>query len=89
MVHLAWYEYPTMKADPQAFAEQVRREAGGRLDRAVVLICSGKRRVDAGLALEAHGFTSVFNLLHGFEGELDEHFRRGRINGWRFENLPW
>jgi rhodanese-related sulfurtransferase len=90
VVHVAWYEYPTMKAEPRAFAEQVQREAGGRLDRPVVLICrSGKRTVDAGLALEAHGFTSVFNVLHGFEGELDEHFRRGRINGWRFENLPW
>ena len=90
VVHVAWYEYPQMQADPGAFADQVRREAGGRTDRPVVLICrSGKRTVEAGLALEAAGFADVVNVLHGFEGELDEHFQRGRLNGWRFEGLPW
>ena len=90
VVHVAWYEYPDMQAHPEAFVAQVRREAGGRTDRPVVLICrSGKRTVEAGLALEAAGFTDVVNVLHGFEGELDEHFQRGRLNGWRFEGLPW
>jgi rhodanese-related sulfurtransferase len=56
----------------------------------VVLICrSGNRSVDAGNALEAAGFTSVFNVLHGFEGELDDVHHRGSMNGWRFEGLPW
>jgi rhodanese-related sulfurtransferase len=90
VVHVAWYEYPEMRAHPQAFVEQVRREAGGRSDRPVVLICrSGKRTVEAGQALEAAGFTEVINVLDGFEGELDEHFQRGRLSGWRFEGLPW
>ena len=90
VVHVAWYEYPQLQAQPEAFVEQVRREAGGRTDRPVVLICrSGKRTVEAGLALEAAGFANVVNVLHGFEGELDEHFQRGRLNGWRFEGLPW
>jgi rhodanese-related sulfurtransferase len=54
VVHVAWYEYPEMQAHPEAFAQQVRREAGGRTDRPVVLICrSGKRTVEAGQALEA------------------------------------
>ncbi|MEN9417879.1 MAG: hypothetical protein RI988_1499 [Pseudomonadota bacterium] len=90
VVHVAWYEYPDMQAHPEAFVEQVRREAGGRTDLPVVLICrSGKRTVEAGHALEAAGFSDVINVLHGFEGELDEHFQRGRLNGWRFEGLPW
>ena len=90
VVHVPWYEYPQMQAEPEAFVAQVRREAGGRSDRPVVLICrSGKRTVEAGLALEAGGFADVVNVLHGFEGELDEHFQRGRLNGWRFEGLPW
>jgi rhodanese-related sulfurtransferase len=89
VVHIAWYEYPEMQTKPEAFVAQVRRE-GGREERPVVLICrSGKRTVDAGLALEAAGFTEVVNVLHGFEGELDEHFQRGRLNGWRFDGLPW
>jgi rhodanese-related sulfurtransferase len=78
-----------LQAEPAHFVEQVRRE-GGREDRPVVLICrSGKRTVDAGEALEAAGFGEVVNVLHGFEGDLDEHFQRGKLNGWRHDGLPW
>jgi rhodanese-related sulfurtransferase len=90
VVHVAWYEYPHMHANPQAFVEQVRREAGGETSRPVVLLCrSGKRTVEAGHALEAAGFTDVVNVVHGFEGDLDERFQRGRRNGWRHDGLPW
>jgi rhodanese-related sulfurtransferase len=90
VVHVPWYEYPSMRPDAAAFATQVRREAGGQLERPVVLICrSGKRTVEAGEALEAAGFGEVVNVLHGFEGELDEHFQRGKLNGWRHDGLPW
>lgn len=89
IVHVAWYEYPEMQAHPDRFVEQVRREAG-RTDRPVVLLCrSGKRTLDAGQALEAAGFTEVINVLHGFEGDLDDNFHRGRRNGWRSDGLPW
>jgi rhodanese-related sulfurtransferase len=90
VVHVAWYEYPTMATDRDDFVRRVRREAGEHLDRPLLLICrSGRRTVDAALALEAAGFTDVAHVRHGFEGELDEHFRRGRRNGWRFDGLPW
>ena len=35
------------------------------------------------------GFTQVFNVLEGFEGDLDARQRRGGQNGWRFQGLPW
>ena len=90
VVHIPWYEYPEMQRHPEVFVEHVRREAGGDLARPVVLLCrSGKRTVEAGQTLEAAGFVEVVNVLHGFEGELDEHFQRGRLNGWRFDGLPW
>jgi rhodanese-related sulfurtransferase len=90
VVHVAWYEYPEMQPRPEAFAERVKREAGGDVGKPIVLICrSGRRTVEAGEALEAAGFAEVVNVLHGFEGELDAMFRRGRINGWRFDGLPW
>jgi rhodanese-related sulfurtransferase len=69
---------------------QVERETGGDKNRPVVLICrSGKRTVDAGLALEAAGFSEVVNVLEGFEGDLDDSDQRGKINGWRHAGLPW
>jgi rhodanese-related sulfurtransferase len=89
VVHVPWYEYPEMQPDAARFVDQVRREAGTQ-DRPVVLICrSGRRTVDAGLALEAAGFGEVVNVLHGFEGDLDARDRRGTLNGWRFDGLPW
>ncbi|HEY1092647.1 MAG TPA: rhodanese-like domain-containing protein [Burkholderiaceae bacterium] len=90
VIHISWYEYPEMQADPAAFVAQVRREANDDLTRPLVLICrSGARTVSAGEALEAAGFSEVVNVVHGFEGDLDENFQRGRKNGWRHDGLPW
>ena len=62
----------------------------GRKDRPIILICrSGKRSVDAGAELEKHGFTTVSNVLEGFEGELDTEHHRGTVGGWRKHGLPW
>ncbi len=90
-VHMiAWYEYPDLTPDPAGFVRQVAQEAEQDKARTVVLICrSGKRTVDAALALEAAGFTDVVNVVHGFEGDLDAKFHRSTVNGWRFDNLPW
>ena len=89
VVHVPWYEYPEMQPHAEQFVERVRRE-GGSEERPVVLICrSGKRTVDAGQVLEEAGFRNVVNVLHGFEGELDAQFHRGKVNGWRFDGLPW
>ena len=86
---IAWYEYPGLTPDAPEFVRLVEREAQSK-SRTVVLICrSGKRSVDAGLALEAAGFSDVINVVHGFEGDLDDGFHRSNINGWRFDGLPW
>ena len=49
----------------------------------------GKRSVLAAEAAAAAGFTHVFNVLEGFEGEIDAHLHRGGSDGWRFHGLPW
>jgi rhodanese-related sulfurtransferase len=57
---------------------------------AVVLICrSGNRSQEAGEELKRAGFTRVYNVKHGFEGELNDQHRRNSLAGWRFEGLPW
>lgn len=88
-MHVAWYDGPDWELNPH-FVNDVRKLGGHSVERPVVLICrSGKRSVDAGLALEGAGFKRVFNVLHGFEGDLNEHHQRGQLNGWRFDGLPW
>jgi rhodanese-related sulfurtransferase len=86
---IPWYEYPSLTPEPDKFVQAVALEAG-RKDRPVVLICrSGVRTVAAGRALEQAGFSDVVNVLHGFEGELDERFHRSTLSGWRHDDLPW
>jgi rhodanese-related sulfurtransferase len=88
-MHVAWNDGPDWEINPH-FVGQVKKACGHSTHRPVVLICrSGNRTIDAGHALEAAGFTRVFNVLEGFEGELDDHHHRGTIGGWRKEGLPW
>ena len=35
------------------------------------------------------GFTAVFNVSEGFEGDLDGDRRRGHVGGWRLRGLKW
>jgi rhodanese-related sulfurtransferase len=81
---------------PPGFVDKVRRSldqiGGGASPEAmtVLAICrSGKRSMAAASELAAAGFTKVFNVAEGFEGDLDAERHRGRINGWRFHGLPW
>jgi rhodanese-related sulfurtransferase len=87
--HIAWQEPPNWEIEPE-FASHVKALVAGVKSRPVVLICrSGKRSSDAGELLEKAGFTDVYNVMHGFEGDLDETLHRGTKNGWRFDGLPW
>lgn len=84
---IPWNDGPDWDINPH-FVAHVKKAAS--VDRPIVLICrSGNRSVSAGQALEQAGFTQVYNVLHGFEGELDDQHRRGTKAGWRFEGLPW
>jgi rhodanese-related sulfurtransferase len=89
-LHVAWNDGPDWDINPH-FVGQVKRLAGtNHAHRPIVLICrSGNRSVDAGAALEQAGFSDVYNVLHGFEGELDEHHHRNSTAGWRHDGLPW
>ena len=88
-VNLPWYEYPDLQPDAKKFAAAVLQEVSSK-DQPLLLICrSGQRTLPAGHALEAAGFTNVQQVVHGFEGELDEHFKRSTLSGWRFDGLPW
>jgi len=90
VINIPWYEYPDLTPDPAGFVAAVEREAGGDKSRPVVLLCrSGKRTLDAGQVLAQAGFNAIYNVLHGFEGDLDDHFKRSTLNGWRFDGLPW
>lgn len=57
--------------------------------RLLFLCRSARRSVSAATAAAAAGFDLSFNILEGFEGDLDENGRRGTTGGWRWRGLPW
>jgi len=68
---------------------QALREAAAP-DSVVLLICrSGVRSHFAAGVAAAAGFERVYNVLEGFEGQIDTCKQRGKINGWRRAGLPW
>jgi rhodanese-related sulfurtransferase len=86
---IPWNDGPDWEINPH-FVGQVKKAVGHSTHRPVLIICrSGNRSVDAGIALEAAGFTDVCNVLEGFEGDLDENHQRGKLGGWRHDGLPW
>lgn len=88
-IHVSWNDGPDWDVNPH-FVGEVRKLAGHGGGRPVVLICrSGNRSESAGEALIEAGFRNVYNVLHGFEGELDDKHHRNSVSGWRFEGLPW
>jgi rhodanese-related sulfurtransferase len=58
-------------------------------ERPVVFLCrSGNRSISAAEAATAAGIGPSYNILDGFEGNLDENGHRGGA-GWRAVGLPW
>jgi rhodanese-related sulfurtransferase len=55
----------------------------------VYFICrSGVRSRHAAEAATAAGLGPAYNVLDGFEGQLDRERHRG-IGGWKADGLPW
>ena len=72
-----------------AEAEAAIARAGRDKATPVFVICrSGSRSAAAARALAAAGYTNVWNLVEGFEGDKDDTGARA-VNGWRNAGLPW
>ncbi len=64
-------------------------EVGGKSENYLFLCRSGARSHAAATAAAAAGYRGAFNILEGFEGDLDAHKQRGKTGGWRHAGLPW
>ena len=63
--------------------------ATGGGERPVVFLCrSGNRSIGAAEVATEAGITPAYNVLDGFEGQIDAHGHRGGT-GWRAIGLPW
>jgi rhodanese-related sulfurtransferase len=85
--HVAWATGTSLTRNPR-FVRELEAKAGK--DDVLLLLCrSGKRSALAAEVATKAGFAHVFNVLEGFEGELNQSQQRGTADGWRFHGLPW
>lgn len=85
-IAIAWKQWPDMLPNPEFDAQLLAAVPQGAK---VLLLCrSGVRSVAAAQQASQLGL-EAYNILEGFEGELDHQGQRGHINGWRRRGLPW
>lgn len=60
----------------------------GKNDTVILMCRSGDRSATAANLLAKAGFTQVYSVLEGFEGDLSKEGRRA-VNGWKNDGLPW
>jgi rhodanese-related sulfurtransferase len=86
-IHVPWATGTALTRNPR-FVRELESKVGK--DKTILLLCrSGRRSALAAEAAAKAGFARVFNVLEGFEGELNEKQQRGSADGWRFRGLPW
>lgn len=84
---IEWKDINTGAVNPN-FVEEVSKQFS-RDDHLLFLCRSGVRSDAAAKALTEAGFKHAYNILEGFEGDLDEDKHRGNKGGWRKAGLPW
>jgi rhodanese-related sulfurtransferase len=77
---------PNFVAEAEAVLARLGRT---RADPVFVICRSGGRSAAAAEKLAKAGFTNVWNLTEGFEGDLNRETGERTLNGWRNAGLPW
>lgn len=84
---IIWKHWPGGEFNPRFLAELQRHCAPQDV---VLFLCrSGVRSHSAAAVAAQAGYVQAFNILEGFEGDLDAQQQRGREGGWRLADLPW
>lgn len=85
-IPVQWKLWPGMANNPDFDVQlQAAVPAGGK---AVLLCRSGVRSVAAATRAAQLGI-EAYNILEGFEGDVDSNGHRGNTSGWRKQGLPW
>ncbi len=82
----AMVENPNFMAEVDAVMKRAGRT---RRDPVFVICRSGGRSAMAARQLIKAGYTNVWNLVEGFEGDKNPETGIRELNGWRNAGLPW
>ncbi|POZ61734.1 rhodanese-like domain-containing protein [Chromobacterium alticapitis] len=86
-VNIEWRSFPGMALNPN-FLVQLQHQVDP--EAVLLVMCrSGVRSDEVARLAAANGYSEVYNVLEGFEGDKDESGRRNTVGGWRQRGLPW
>jgi rhodanese-related sulfurtransferase len=86
-VAVEWQTYPGGRPNPEFLGELA---ATVEKDVPAMFICrSGVRSHAAAEAATRAGWRECYNVLEGFEGDMDAAHHRNSVGGWRKAGLPW
>lgn len=88
VIKISWKIFPQMNINKN-FQEQIESEFLDKNSKLFFLCKVGGRSLDAANFCSQLGYRNCYNILNGFEGDLDENSHRGNINGWKAAKLPW
>ena len=87
-VHVEWQSWPGWVLNPHFLTQLAQATDPESL---LIFICrTGARSHRAAAACTEAGRGSCYNVLEGFEGDLNKATgQRNEINGWKYRGLPW
>lgn len=72
--------------------QRLKQKGLNKNDKVLIMCRSGGRSAKAADALTAAGFSQVYSVIDGYEGDTvqsGEQKGKRSINGWKNSNLPW
>lgn len=91
---LPWLTFPTMQENGEfksKFENSLQLISSDNYkDLHLFFICkTGGRSNSAAQFASDIGYKNCYNIVNGFEGDIDHNNHRGNINGWKADKLPW
>lgn len=85
---ISWKFYPNFDLNPR-FVSQLEAAVPDKSAPVYFLCKTGGRSTDAAIAATAAGYTQAYNVVGGFEGDMNHSRQRGKTSGWKAASLPW
>ena len=88
VIFIEWQTFPNMDKNSR-FLQHIADTNITKNSQVILLCRSGARSRSAAEFLTAQGYKKCFNCSEGFEGTHNDFGQRGKVNGWKFADLPW
>ena len=87
-IYIEWVNFPERRLN-ENFINELSKAVPDKNTSIYFLCRTGVRSIAAAIAATEAGYVNSYNVLDGFEGDVDEFGHRGRKTGWQGLNLPW